>query len=129
MPCPLSAFELDLRMTAWRIAVALCWLVAATTVCSEDIEPIPLEASEPIKLVDKVRILDDPEGSLSPFEVLSDELSDRWREAEAEALKRNYSGGVFWLQFRLDASRSIHKEWDLVLANPLSALHRPLSAV
>ena len=105
-------------MTAWRIAVALCWLVAATTVRSENIDPIALEGSDPVKLADKVRILEDPEGQLSPFEVLSDGQSDRWRAAEAEALKRNYSGGVFWLLFELDASRSIHKEWDLVLANP-----------
>lgn len=95
----------------------LAWMSAAAN--SEELNVLMLEADQPLQLGTQVIALDDPSGDLSPFEVLSDAYADQWHDvSQSSGLTTNYRYGVIWLLFRLDASRSIHKEWDLVIANP-----------
>ncbi|WP_108126604.1 hybrid sensor histidine kinase/response regulator [Saccharospirillum mangrovi] len=105
-------------MTLKRVALFFCGLFWLAHTNAGDLNALMLEADQPVQLSNQVMILEDPEGDLSPFEVLSDSYMSQWRAAQGSELKRNYRNGVTWVLFRLDASRSIHKEWDLVIANP-----------
>lgn len=99
----------------WALWFVLAW---SGLVNAAEIPAIMLEDESSIKLTDQVEMLIDASGELSPFEVLSEETASQWQPARSDNLQRNYRFGVIWLRFRLDASRSIHKEWDLVLGNP-----------
>lgn len=107
-------------MKFMRIALpSLCMVWIAAHANAEDLNVLMLEADQPVQLADQVIVLDDVSGELSPFEVLSEDYADQWRKpSHSPGLTTNYRHGVIWLMFRLDASRSIHKEWDLVIANP-----------
>ncbi|MFG1495760.1 7TM diverse intracellular signaling domain-containing protein [Saccharospirillum sp. HFRX-1] len=89
------------------------WLHAA-----DGLESILLESDQSIDLGTEVIVLADDSGQLSPFDVLSDAYDEQWRTTTSRELQHNYRFGVVWVLFRLDASRSIYKEWDLVIANP-----------
>lgn len=67
----------------------------------------------------QVIMLTDTSGQLSPFDILQPEFASQWTEHRGDSIGRGYDDTPFWVQFRLDASQSIHKEWHLVLANPL----------
>lgn len=66
-----------------------------------------------------IEVFEDKSGRRSPFEILAPDLADKWVANNASVLNRGYDDTVIWLRFTLDAAGSIHKKWDLVLANPL----------
>ncbi|MHA7878698.1 MAG: hybrid sensor histidine kinase/response regulator [Saccharospirillum sp.] len=82
-------------------------------------ETADLIGEEPLRLGSHIEILEDPSGQLSPFDIQQPELADRWQANPQSRVNLGYSGTVVWLRFQLDAAQSIHKEWDLVIANPL----------
>ena len=94
------------------IAFSLVGIVAAA-------ETAELIDDHPVRLAHYVEVLEDATGQLSPFDIQLPELADRWVKNESSRVNRGYSGSVIWLRFQLDAAQSIHKEWDLVFANPL----------
>ncbi|GGX48204.1 hybrid sensor histidine kinase/response regulator [Saccharospirillum salsuginis] len=106
-----------LSNTGWSRLVYLCLLFVLA---------VPLEAAQTNlqndgvhNIAPNIEIYEDPSGRRSPFEILSPEEADQWYRNDQDALNRGYDNTVVWLRFTLDASRSIHKQWDLVLANPL----------
>lgn len=87
------------------------WLAAAETA--------ELIDDHPVRLAPFIKVFEDSTGELSPFDIQQPEMADRWVTNESSRINRGYSGSVIWLKFQLDAAQSIHKEWDLVFANPL----------
>lgn len=86
---------------------------------SAQAEQINLQNDGVHNLAPKIEIFEDPSGRRSPFEILSPDVADQWQLNDQANISRGYDNTVVWLRFTLDASRSIHKQWDLVLANPL----------
>lgn len=80
---------------------------------------IELTQSDVENLGPQVRILADDSGRLSPFDILQPEYASQWEEHNGQIISRGYDDTPFWIQFRLNAAQSIHKEWHLVLSNPL----------
>ncbi|PTY37586.1 hypothetical protein BGP77_13905 [Saccharospirillum sp. MSK14-1] len=105
-------------MRIWQLRLLFLSLFSTSIYAAIDFESIALESDQSMELGDQVLVLTDDSGQLSPFEVLSDAFDSQWEETTNGQLKHNYRFGVIWILFRLDASRSIHKEWDLVIANP-----------
>lgn len=101
-----------------QLTLLLICLFSTLGVAATEPESILLEADRPIELGSQTLVLMDDSGRLSPFEVLSDDNRHRWHQTTTGELKHNYRFGVVWVRFHLDASRSIYKEWDLVIANP-----------
>jgi len=106
-----------LSRTGWNRLIYLCLLFVLA---------VPLNAAQTNlyndgthNIAPNIEVYEDPSGRQSPFEILSPEVADRWQLNDQESLNRGYDNTVVWLRFTLDASRSIHKQWDLVLANPL----------
>lgn len=82
-------------------------------------ETAELIDDRPVRLAPYIEVFEDTTGRLSPFDIQQPELADRWVDNQSSRVNRGYSSSVIWLRFSLDAAQSIHKEWDLVFANPL----------
>lgn len=80
---------------------------------------VELYGTSAVNLAPHVEIFVDPSNSMSPFDTLSPDHVDNWQSNDKETINRGYNQDVFWLRITLDAARSVHKEWSLVLANPL----------
>lgn len=100
------------------VLLLLASLLSTWVLAAGDFESILLQSDQSIEIGDQVIILTDSSGQLSPFEVLSEDYQDQWHQTTNAELKHNYRFGVIWVLFHLDASRSIYKEWDLVISNP-----------
>ncbi|WP_028670328.1 hybrid sensor histidine kinase/response regulator [Saccharospirillum impatiens] len=95
-------------------------LLAMSAPRAEPVAPlVELTQSDVENLGPQVLLLADESGRLSPFDILQPEYANKWTEHRANSISRGYDDTPFWVQFRLDASQSIHKEWHLVLSNPL----------
>jgi len=105
-------------MTFRQTALLLLAVLFSTWVLADDLESILLESDRSIEIDDQVIVLADDSGQLSPFDVLSDAYLQQWHRSTSGELKYNGRFDVVWVLFKLDASRSIYKEWDLVLSNP-----------
>lgn len=103
--------------TWWSRAGLLCLLLLTTTAVQA--APIHLQNDGVHNIAPKIHIFEDDTGRRSPFEILGPEVADQWTLNDRADINRGYDSTVVWLRFTLDASRSIHKQWDLVLANPL----------
>lgn len=107
----------------WRLLLVFFYgtLVAVSSVArAEPIAPlVELTQSDVENLGPQVLLLADESGRLSPFDILQPEYASQWTESTAKNISRGYDDTPFWIQFRLDAAQSIHKEWHLVLSNPL----------
>lgn len=107
----------------WKVGLLILLLICLAMVPvasrAEQVPLIELTQSNSENLAPQVLILLDETGQLSPFDILKLQYTSQWSAHKAKTISRGYNSTPFWVQFRLDASKSIHKEWSLVLANPL----------
>ncbi len=61
----------------------------------------------------------DPKNEFSPFEIVLPEWTTAWQPVDQAVLNLGYVDDVYWLRMDVDASASIHKQWDLVISTPL----------
>lgn len=103
-----------------RVLLILTLGLLVSVARAEPMAPlIELTQSEVENLGPQVLILPDESGRLSPFDILQPDYASQWEEHNAQTISRGYDDTPFWIQFRLSAAQSIHKEWHLVLSNPL----------
>lgn len=102
------------------LLIVLLGCLAMPALRAEPIAPlIELTQSDVENLGPQVLLLADDSGQLSPFDILQPEYAGEWTKHRAHSISRGYDDTPFWIQFRLDAAQSIHKEWHLVLSNAL----------
>lgn len=63
--------------------------------------------------------LPDPNSEYSPFEIVLPEWANRWQPVDQNVLNLGYVDSAYWLRVNIDASASIHKNWDLVISTPM----------
>lgn len=109
------------RSGVWRRLLVL-WLATLTVLVTHAEPTVPLielTQSDVENLGPQVLLLADDSGRLSPFDILQPEYASQWKAQNEQSINRGYDDTPFWVQFRLNAAQSIHKEWHLVLSNPL----------
>ncbi|MBU2864499.1 response regulator [Reinekea forsetii] len=63
-----------------------------------------------------VELLPDKDDALSPFSIALPEWSSQWQSYDKDIINLGYATIPYWIRFRVDASASLYKQWDLVIS-------------
>lgn len=84
-----------------------------------EIQTITLKNERLTQLGTFMAVLEDSNRNLSPFSIVQPEWQEAWNINSRHLLNLGYSDHAYWIQFKLDASASIYKQWHLVIGNAI----------
>ncbi|MFQ3229028.1 MAG: signal transduction histidine kinase/CheY-like chemotaxis protein [Reinekea sp.] len=73
--------------------------------------------NEPLQYLGSfIEVLPDKDDALSPFLIALPEWDEAWTPYNEDILNLGYDPVPHWIRLKVDASASIHKQWDLVIS-------------